>query len=73
VIDRHLLVTEDEIASAIRDTAANERFIVEGSAGVAIAAALKTASDYRGKNIAVVICGRNIALDTFRAVLGGTI
>jgi threonine dehydratase len=72
VIDRHVLVTEAEIASAMCDIAANERFIIEGSAGVAVAAALKTASDYRGKKIAVVICGRNIALDAFRAVLNKT-
>ena len=31
--------------------------------------ALKTAGDYRGGKVAVVICGRNIALDTFRAAL----
>jgi threonine dehydratase len=69
VIDRHVLVSEAEIASAMRDIAANERFIIEGSAGVAVASALKTASDYRGKKVAVVICGRNIDLDTFRTVL----
>jgi len=69
VIDRHVRVSEAEIASAMRDIAANERFIIEGSAGVAVAAALKTASDYRGRKIAVVICGRNIDLSTFRTVL----
>jgi threonine dehydratase len=69
VIDRHMLISEAEIASAMRDMAANESFIIEGAAGVALAAGLKDASDYRGKNIAVVVCGRNIALDTFRAVL----
>lgn len=69
VIDRHVLVSEAEIASAMRDIAANERFIIEGSAGVAVAAALKSASDYRGRKIAVVICGRNIDLNTFRTVL----
>jgi threonine dehydratase len=49
--------------------AATENFIIEGAAGVALAAALKTASDYQGRKIAVVVCGRNIALDTFRSVL----
>jgi threonine dehydratase len=69
VIDRHLLISEAEIASAMRDMAATENFIIEGAAGVALAAALKTASDYQGRKIAVVVCGRNIALDTFRSVL----
>ncbi len=69
VIDRHLLISEAEIAAAMRDMAAAENYIIEGAAGVALAAALKTAGDYRGAKIAVVVCGRNIALDTFRAVL----
>lgn len=69
VIDRHVLVSESEIASAMRNVAANENFIIEGAAAVAVAAALKTARDHAGRNIAVVICGRNIALETFRAVL----
>ncbi|MGR3344021.1 MAG: threonine/serine dehydratase [Paracoccaceae bacterium] len=69
VIDRHMLISESEIASAMRDMAANENFIIEGAAGVALAAALKGASDYRGRHVATIVCGRNIALDTFRSVL----
>jgi threonine dehydratase len=69
VINRHLLISEADIAAAMRDMAAAENFIIEGAAGVALAAALKTASDYKGRNIAVVICGRNIALDTFCSIL----
>ncbi len=69
VIDRHLLVSEDEIISAMCDMAAYENFIIEGAAGVALGAALKTAGDYKAKSIAVVICGRNVAADTFRSVL----
>ena len=69
VIDRHVLVSEDEIARAMCDMAASENFIIEGAAGVALGAAFKTAGDYKGKSIAIVICGRNVALDTFRSVL----
>ena len=69
VIDRHILVSEAEIAGAMGDMATNETFIIEGAAGVALAAGLKDAGNYRDKSIAVVVCGRNIALDTFRSVL----
>jgi len=62
VIDRHLLISEAEIASAMRDMAANENFIIEGAAGVALAAGLRDANNYKGRNIAVVICGHNIAI-----------
>jgi threonine dehydratase len=69
VIDLHLLISEAEIAAAMREMATHENFIIEGAAGVALAAALKSAGDYRGRKIAAVICGRNISPDTFRAVL----
>ena len=69
VIDRHLLISETEIAGAMADLSGAENFIIEGAAGVALAAALKTAGDYQGRAIAVVLCGRNIALDTFQSAL----
>lgn len=69
VIDRHVLVSEAAIASAMRATAEHERHIIEGAAGVAVAAALETGSDYRGRAIAVIVCGRNVAIETFRKVL----
>lgn len=65
VIDRKILVPEVEIASAMRSLAEAERWMVEGAAGVALAAARRAAADYAGKKIAVVICGRNIKLETF--------
>ena len=64
------MITEAEIASAIRDMAAAENFIIEGAAGVALAAGLKDAKTYKGRKIAVVVCGRNIAMTTFRSVMG---
>ena len=48
VIDRHLLVSEAEIADAMRDMATHENDTIEGAAGVALAAALKDAGRYRG-------------------------
>jgi threonine dehydratase len=71
VIDRSVIVSEDDIAGAMRDMAAAENFIIEGATGVALAAALRTAGDYRGRNIAVILCGRNVAFETFRTVICG--
>lgn len=71
VIDRHVLVSEAEIAAAMRETAATERFIIEGAAGVAVAAALKTAGDYKGRPVAVIVCGRNVTMETYLGVLNG--
>ena len=69
VIDRHVLVSEAEIANAMRQTAETERYIIEGAAGVAVASALKTAQDYAGRPVAVVACGRNVSMQVFRQVM----
>ena len=69
VIDRHVLVSETEIARAICDTASTERFMIEGAAGVAVASALRTGSDYAGRSVAVIVCGRNISLNVFQRAL----
>jgi len=34
--------------------------LIEGAAAVAVAAFLKTAAEYAGKNVAIVICGGNV-------------
>ena len=60
VIDRSVLVTEDEIAAAIKRIRDAKGWIIEGAAGVAVAAFLKEAEHYRGKTVVVVICGGNV-------------
>jgi threonine dehydratase len=69
VIDDTVTVSEEEIARAMRMVAEGERWMIEGSAGVAVAGLLQTASRYRDKKVAVVLCGRNIALDLFLATM----
>jgi threonine dehydratase len=69
VIDHTVTVTEDEIARAMRKIAQTERWIIEGAAGVAVAGLIQVAEEYRGKKVAVVLCGRNVSLETFAAAL----
>lgn len=72
VIDTRISVSEREIAAAMRRIGESERWIVEGAAGVALAGLIQQAERYRGRRVAVVLCGRNIALDTYlRAVAPG--
>lgn len=59
IIDRSVLVTEDEILAAAQRIWRDESQLIEGAAAVAVAAFVKTASDYAGKTIAIVICGGN--------------
>ena len=65
VVNKTVLVTEQEIRDAMKAIARFERWMVEGAAGVALAGAIKLAAEYQGKNVAVVLCGRNILLEKF--------
>ena len=69
VIDETVTVSEEEIVRAMRMVAEGERWIIEGSAGVAVAGLLQAASRYRGKKVAAILCGRNIALVEFLAAM----
>jgi threonine dehydratase len=72
VIDERIVVDEPEIALAMHRIAAHERWIVEGTAGVALAGLMQRAADFKGKTVAVILCGRNIGIDTFlQAVTAG--
>ncbi len=60
-VDDYVLVTEDEIAESMRLILYQHHFVVEGSAGVALAALLKTKEKYRGKKSVVLLCGGNVS------------
>ncbi len=69
VIDDTIRVSEDAIASALKDMVAFDSTIVEGAAAVAIAGALEYAPQLAGKNVAIILCGKNIAFDKLKGVL----
>ncbi|MDP6994441.1 MAG: threonine/serine dehydratase [Woeseiaceae bacterium] len=69
VVDRYVLVTEEEIGDGMRQLIDSHHMLPEGAAGVAIAGFLKTAPDYPGKNVVIVVCGGNISRDTLKKVI----
>jgi len=69
LVDRWLLVEEREIASAIRDVLADQHQLIEGAAGVAVAALRQLAPAMPGARVAVVSCGANIAPQVLSDVL----
>ena len=73
VIDKTVLVSEAEIAAAMGAVAETERWIIEGAAGVAAAGLTKLAHEYQGRNVAVVLCGRNIALEKYLMAITATV
>jgi threonine dehydratase len=69
LIDECVLVSEAEIADAIRFMVAEHQMIIEGAAGVAVAAFRKTAPRYAGRSVGIVLCGGNIGYDTLRTII----
>ncbi len=69
LVDRYVDVSEEEIASALRLFMETQHMLIEGAAGVAIAAYLQTKEQYVGKNVVIVLCGANISLAALRQVI----
>lgn len=69
LIDEFVLVDEDQIATAMRQFIDLEHQLVEGAAGVALAAMMSQKENLQGLKIVVLICGGNIARDTLKQIL----
>jgi threonine dehydratase len=68
-VDGYVLVSEEEIKAAMRLVIESQHMLIEGAAGVAVAAYLKTAERFRAQNVVIVICGSNISLETLKSIL----
>jgi threonine dehydratase len=71
VVDDWINVDEEAIADAMRRYMKNEGHIIDGAAGVAIAAMIERRDEVAGKNVVVVICGGNISDETLNRVTAG--
>ncbi len=69
LVDHWMTVTEQEIATAVTAMIDDQHELVEGAAGVALAAAQRWGHDHPGANIVVVTCGANVSSDALKAML----
>ena len=69
LVDDWVLVTEDEIRSAMVRVFDNHRLVIEGAAGVTVAGFLKMASRLSEQTVALVICGGNIDVGLFKTLV----
>ncbi len=70
LIDEFILVSEDEIALAIRHAYWKERLIIEGSGSVGIAALLSGKLQC-SKSLAIIVSGGNIDMDLHYRIISG--
>lgn len=69
LIDEFVLVDEEHIAAAMRQFIDLEHQLVEGAAGVALAAMMSQKEHLQGLKVVVLICGGNISRDTLKRIL----
>ena len=69
LVDDWVLVSEEEIAAAMRLIMETQHLLVEGAAGAAVAGYLKDGQRGRGQTVAIVLCGGNIDLGTLKRIL----
>jgi len=68
-IDEFVLVSEEEIKSAMLLMLDKHHKLVEGAAAVAVASLLKERTRFAGKKVAIVICGGNVGRKTLMKIL----
>lgn len=68
-VDRWVLVSEEEIQQALYFLLEKHYLMVEGAAGLALAAFEKSAQDYEGKTIVLTLCGRKMGLQILTDLL----
>lgn len=68
IVDEFVLVSEAQIAAAMRDYMRAHDDVIEGAAGVAIAAMLARPDLTRGRTSVVLICGGNISESTLQSL-----
>ena len=69
-IDRFVLVSERQIAEAMRLVIERHHMLIEGAAAVPVAAFLEERERQSGRNVVLVLCGANVSADVLRRVLG---
>ena len=69
LVDEWVAVSEDDIRYCLSRFVETHGMVIEGAAAVAISGLMKSGENIHGKNVVVVLCGRNIAPDRLARIL----
>ena len=68
-VDDFILLTEEEIISALKLILEKHYLLIEGAAALSVAAFLKQKNRFKGKNVVLILSGSKISLDTLKNIL----
>lgn len=69
LVDDFILISEEEIISALRLTMEKHHLLIEGAAALSVAAFIKQKNRLRGKNVVLILSGSKIGLETLKKIL----
>jgi threonine dehydratase len=69
LVDDFILVTEEEIISALRLIMEKHHLLIEGAAALSIAAFIKRKNRFQGKNVVLILSGSKIGLEMLKKIL----
>jgi threonine dehydratase len=69
LVDDFILLTEEEIISALKLILEKHYLLIEGAAALSVAAFLKQKNRFKGKNVVLILSGSKISLATLRHIL----
>lgn len=69
LVDSYIMVSEEEISAAMKLVIKHHHLIIEGSAGVAVAALIKEKDRFMGKKVAIIICGGNVSEAVLKSLI----
>ena len=69
LVDDFILLTEDEIISALKLILEKHYLLIEGAAALSVAAFIKQKYRFKGKNVVLILSGSKISLDTLKDIL----
>jgi threonine dehydratase len=70
LLDDFVLVSDEEIKTAVRSLLERSRIVVEGAGAASFAAALSLRDRLAGRRVALILSGGNISIAQLRTVLG---
>ena len=71
LVDETVLVSEAEIAAAMRALYRDQQIVCEGGAAVGVAAVLTGKIDAKDRHTAVIVSGRNVDMDIYTRIVNG--
>jgi threonine dehydratase len=69
LVDDFILLTEEEIVSALKLILEKHYLLVEGAGALSVAAFIKQIDRFKGKNVVLMLSGSKISVDTLRQIL----